>query len=195
MAAVYSGWNQIEKLKRQNLKYLEQIEKEVGTFLAVCLQWNGICLQCRRPRFHSLVGKICWRRDRLHTPIFLGFPCGSTGKESACSAGDLGWEDPLEKGKKTTHSSILAWRIPQTYSLWCRRVEHNWAPFVFVFAGGPVARGLGTFTAGIQIQSLVGELRFHRPWGYGQNKKEKPRLCFASTTGWRQNTERVNLGL
>jgi len=25
----------------------------------------------------------------------------------------LGWEDPLEKGI-ATHSSILAWRIPQT---------------------------------------------------------------------------------
>ena len=25
----------------------------------------------------------------------------------------LGWEDPLEKGK-ATHSSILAWKIPQT---------------------------------------------------------------------------------
>ena len=25
----------------------------------------------------------------------------------------LGWEDPLENGK-ATHSSILAWRIPQT---------------------------------------------------------------------------------
>ena len=25
----------------------------------------------------------------------------------------LGWEDPLEKGKRT-HSSILAWRIPWT---------------------------------------------------------------------------------
>ena len=25
----------------------------------------------------------------------------------------LGWEDPLEKGK-TTHSSILAWRMPWT---------------------------------------------------------------------------------
>ena len=25
----------------------------------------------------------------------------------------LGWKDPLEKGK-ATHSSILAWRIPQT---------------------------------------------------------------------------------
>ena len=36
-----------------------------------------------------LVGKIPWRRDRLPTPVFLGFPCGSAGKESACSAGNL----------------------------------------------------------------------------------------------------------
>ena len=36
------------------------------------------------------VRKICWRRDRLPTPVFLGFPCGSAGKESACNAGDLG---------------------------------------------------------------------------------------------------------
>ena len=34
--------------------------------------------------------KICWRRDRLPTPVFLGFPCGSADKESACNAGDLG---------------------------------------------------------------------------------------------------------
>jgi len=47
------------------------------------------------------------------TPVFLGFRCGSAGKESACNAGDLGWEDPLEKGK-ATHSSILLWRIPWT---------------------------------------------------------------------------------
>ena len=32
----------------------------------------------------------------------------------------LGWEDPLEKGK-ATHSSILAWRIPWTASLWGRK--------------------------------------------------------------------------
>ena len=38
----------------------------------------------------SWVGKICWRRRRLPTPVFLGFPCGSAGKESACCAGDLG---------------------------------------------------------------------------------------------------------
>ena len=33
---------------------------------------------------------IHWRRDRLPTPVFLGFPCGSVGKESACNVGDLG---------------------------------------------------------------------------------------------------------
>ena len=31
-----------------------------------------------------------WRRDRLLTPVFLGFLGGSVGKEFACSAGDLG---------------------------------------------------------------------------------------------------------
>ena len=29
-------------------------------------------------------------RDRLPTPVFLGFPGGSAGKESACNEGDLG---------------------------------------------------------------------------------------------------------
>ena len=51
------------------------------------------------------------------TLVFLGVPGGSDGKESTCSAGDLGlilgWEDPLEKGM-AIHSSILAWRIPWT---------------------------------------------------------------------------------
>ena len=36
-----------------------------------------------------------------------GFHCGSAGKESTCNAGDLGWEDPLEKGN-ATYSGVLA---------------------------------------------------------------------------------------
>ena len=60
------------------------------------------------------------RRYRLPTPVFLGFPCGSAGKESARNAGDLGlilglWEDPLEKetlGPIPGLGNILAWRIP-----------------------------------------------------------------------------------
>ena len=44
----------------------------------------------------------------------FGLPSRSpVGKQSACNAGDLGQEDPLEKGT-ATHSSILAWRIPRT---------------------------------------------------------------------------------
>ena len=68
-----------------------------------------------RPQFNPWVRKICRRRDRLPTPVFLGFPCGSAGKESTCNAGDLGLIPGLgrEKGK-AAHSSILAWRMPWT---------------------------------------------------------------------------------
>ena len=34
--------------------------------------------------------KIPWRRDRLPTPLFLGFPCGSASKESSYNVGDPG---------------------------------------------------------------------------------------------------------
>ena len=51
------------------------------------------------------------------TPVFLGFPGGSDGKESTCNAGNLGrspgWEDALEEGM-ATHSSILDWTVPWT---------------------------------------------------------------------------------
>ena len=46
--------------------------------------WWRIRLQCRRPWFNSWVEKILWRRDRLPTPVFLGFP------DSSPNAGDLG---------------------------------------------------------------------------------------------------------
>ena len=68
--------------------------------------------------FDSWVGKIHWRRDRLPTPVFLGFPCGSAGKESACNVGDLDSVPGLGRfpaeGKGYTHVSILAWKIPMT---------------------------------------------------------------------------------
>ena len=45
----------------------------------------------QKTQFDSWVGKIPWRRDRLPTPVFLGFPGGSAGKESACNVGRPGF--------------------------------------------------------------------------------------------------------
>ena len=56
-----------------------------GISQARILEWVN-----RRPWFDSWVGKIRWRRDRLPTPVFLGFPGGSASKESTCNVGDLG---------------------------------------------------------------------------------------------------------
>jgi len=44
----------------------------------------------QEPQFDSWFGNIHWRRDRLPTPAFSGFLCGSDGKESACNVGNLG---------------------------------------------------------------------------------------------------------
>ena len=71
---------------------------------------------------------LCWRRDRLLTPVFLGFPVAQLVKNPPAVretwVRSLGWEDPLEKGK-ATHSNILAWRL----STGSQRVGHNWATF------------------------------------------------------------------
>ena len=79
-------------------------------------------LAMQETRFDSWVGKIPWRRNRLLTPVFLGFPGGSDGKESTCDVGDLSWEDPLEEGM-ATHSSILAWRVPMDRGAWWATVR------------------------------------------------------------------------
>jgi len=72
---------------------------------------------CGRPWFDSWARKIPWRGDRLSTPVFLGFPGGSDSKESPRNVGDLGWKDLLEEGM-TSHSNILAWRIPMDRGTW-----------------------------------------------------------------------------
>ena len=69
----------------------EKIGKDkIGVWLPRQLSWQRIRMQFRRPWFNSWVRKICWRRNRLLTPVFLGFPGGSPGKESICNMGDLG---------------------------------------------------------------------------------------------------------
>ena len=68
----------------------------------------------------------------IDSSLFLGFPGGSDGKESACNGKEpsLGQKDPLEK-EMVTHSNTLAWRIPWREepgglkSMVSQRVRHN----------------------------------------------------------------------
>ena len=53
-----------------------------STRASLITQKVKVHLQCRRPRVDSWVRTICWRRDRLPIPVFLGFCYGSAGKET-----------------------------------------------------------------------------------------------------------------
>ena len=66
--------------------------------------------------------EVPWRRDRLPTAVFLGFPGGSVDKiKSTCNAGNLnlipGLGRSLVEGM-AAHSSILAWRLPKDRWAW-----------------------------------------------------------------------------
>ena len=58
-----------------------------------------------------------WRRNRLLTPVFLGFPGCSDGKESTCNVGDLGLIPGLERSFRGGHG------IPLQYS--CLESPHG----------------------------------------------------------------------
>ena len=46
---------------------------------------------------------------QLPTPLFLGFPGGSDGKESTCNAGHLGWIPGLGRSPGGEHGNPLQW--------------------------------------------------------------------------------------
>ena len=78
------------------------------TFLSVLvaqLVKNSTAMQETLVQF--LGGKIPWRRDRLPTPVFLGFPGGSDSKESACNARDPGLIPVLGRSPGEAHGYPL----------------------------------------------------------------------------------------
>ena len=66
-----------------------------------------IVIKCRSLWFEFWVGKIRWRRDRLATPVPLGFPRSSAGKESTCNVGDLGSIPGLGRSPGEGNGSLL----------------------------------------------------------------------------------------
>ena len=55
----------------------------------------------------SLGRKIPWRRDRLSTPVFMGFLGGSDCKESACNGRDMGSLPGLGRSPREGHGNPL----------------------------------------------------------------------------------------
>ena len=56
--------------------------------------------------------KTPWRRDRLPTPVFSGFPGDSDGKESACNAEDLSSILALGRSPEGGHGNPLQYFCP-----------------------------------------------------------------------------------
>jgi len=50
---------------------------------------------------------IPWRRDGLPTPVFMGFPGGSEGKEFSWNVGDLGLIPGLGRSLGGEHGNPL----------------------------------------------------------------------------------------
>ena len=74
-------------------------------------------------------------RDRLPTPVFMGFPNGSEGKESACNVRDLGLIPGLGRSPGGGHGNPLQCSCgdsPWTeepdglQSMGSQRVRHDW---------------------------------------------------------------------
>ena len=73
------------------------------------------------PQSDSWVGKILWRRDRLPTSVFLGFPGGSAGKESACNAGEPGLIPRSGRRERLPTPAFWPGEFHGLYSPWGRK--------------------------------------------------------------------------
>ena len=102
---------------------------ESDTTEATLQQQQALILQC----FHPVIKMDSELSTREGTGYPLQYSCASLVAQLVKNppamretwVQSLGWEDPLEK-VMTTHSSILAWRIPLTIqSMGLQRVRHD----------------------------------------------------------------------
>ena len=127
----------------------------ITTFGPVVLTVTSLCVDTTFPvipvsqgiKFLRSTSCITWSKPTPHqgngdwVGPYFDYGSGSGGNVPAMQETRVwspGSKDPLEKGM-TTHSSILAWRIPWTeepgglQSMGSQRVEHDWAKNTFTF--------------------------------------------------------------
>ena len=115
-------WTVIRKplwtTRRSNQSILKEINPEYsleGLMVKLNLKYFGHLMQRADSVEKTLMlGKICWRRDRPPTPVFLGFCGGSVGKESSFR---MDWFDFL--AVQGTLKSLLQHHSSKASSLQC----------------------------------------------------------------------------
>ena len=84
----------------------------LGTQPSPARTWNQS--HCKVSSLRALwVRKIPWRREKLSTPVFLGFSGGSDGKESAYNARDLGSVPGSGRSTGRGHGNPLQYSCPE----------------------------------------------------------------------------------
>ena len=119
-----------------------------------------IHLQCRRHQFDSWVRKICWKKVGYPLLVFLGFPCGSAGKESACNEGDLGLIPGLGRSPGEGNSYPLQYSGLE-YFMDCRvhGVTKSWTGLRDFFITSSNAGETGSIPGhGAKLSSTTGQL-------------------------------------
>ena len=102
--AGYSPWGGKESEMTEWLHFQEFLITALLSKLTIC--------SSRKPQFDSWVGKIHWRRDRLLTPAFLGFPGGSAGKEVKWSESHSVLSSSLQPHRLWPVRLLCPWDFP-----------------------------------------------------------------------------------
>ena len=128
-------------------------------------------------QFDSWARKFPWKRDRLPTPVFLGFPGGSDGKESACNVGDLGSIPGLGRYPGEGNGNPLQYSCLENpidvYLQWGHKeldtIEHSLSFLSFFWQG---SSGL-VYGSLRRLQSDTGRLKSTKGWTgpYGSASK------------------------
>ena len=74
-----------------------------------------------------------WRRDRLPTPVFLGFPGGADSKESAGNVEDMGSIPGLGRSSGGRHGNPLQYSCLE--NLHEQRSLANYSPWIHKESG------------------------------------------------------------
>ena len=97
--------------QRLLLAIIDSLFESMWASLVAQLLKNSPAMQ--ETPFDSWAGKICWRRDRLPAPIFLGFPGSSAGKEFTCNTGDLDSIPGLRRSPGKGHGNPTPVLLPE----------------------------------------------------------------------------------